>query len=119
MQTVTRLGFNAAWVNLLCNSGTGGRPDGATADGIAPFTVSGDLSTPNQAYVDRVDAMIGIAAKYGIVVLLDPIETVGWLETLLQNGPAKDFAYGRYLGSALSDVPEHHLVQRERPPGVA
>jgi hypothetical protein len=98
-------GFNAVWVNLLCNSGTGGRPDGATDDGIAPFTISGDLSTPNQAYFERVDAMIRIAAKYGIVVLLDPIETIGWLETLLQNGPAKGFAYGRYLGARYRTFP--------------
>jgi hypothetical protein len=98
-------GFNAAWVNLLCNTGTGGRPDGTTADGIRPFTVAGDLSTPNPAYFDRVDAMLRIAAKYGVVVLLDPVETGGWLETLLQNGPEKDFAYGRYLGARYRTFP--------------
>jgi len=92
-------GFNSVWVNLLCNSGTGGRADGSTVDGIVPFKISGDLATPNQAYFERVDAMIRIAARNGIVVLLDPIETVGWLETLLQNGPEKDFAYGQYLGA--------------------
>ena len=31
-------GFNAVWVNLLCATYTGGRPDGSTYDGIVPFT---------------------------------------------------------------------------------
>src|SRR5215467_80959 len=35
-------GFNSVWINLLCNTYTGGRPDGTTYDGIAPFTTPGD-----------------------------------------------------------------------------
>ena len=31
-------GFNTLWVNLLCTTYTGGRPDGSTLDGILPFT---------------------------------------------------------------------------------
>jgi Protein of unknown function (DUF4038) len=42
-------GFNAVWVNILCNSHTGGRADGTTYDGLAPFTTPGDLSTPKEA----------------------------------------------------------------------
>ena len=41
------------WINLLCDDYTGGRPDGTTYDGIAPFTRPGDLSTPNPAYFAR------------------------------------------------------------------
>ena len=33
-------GFNTVWVNLLCTTYTGGRPDGATYDQIAPFTTA-------------------------------------------------------------------------------
>src|SRR5262249_25270214 len=40
-------GFNAVWINLLCRQGTGGRKDGATYDGIAPFVSPDDLSIPN------------------------------------------------------------------------
>jgi hypothetical protein len=43
-------GINALWVNLLCVEYTACRADGKTADGIAPFTTPGDLSTPNEAY---------------------------------------------------------------------
>jgi hypothetical protein len=91
-------GFNTVWINLLCNNYTGCREDGETWDGIAPFTTPGDVSTPNEAYFSRVDRMIQLAAQYGFVVLLDPAETGGWLDTLVANGVGKDRAFGQYLG---------------------
>jgi hypothetical protein len=91
-------GFNALWVNLLCVKYTGCRDDGTTLDGIEPFTTPGDLSTPNPTYFARADAIIRLAAKAGIVVFLDPIETGGWLGVLRSNGIAKDRAYGQFLG---------------------
>ena len=92
-------GINALWINLLCNNGTGCNADGTTFDGIAPFTTSNDLSTPNPAYFDRADGMINLAAKNGMVVLLDPIETIGWLPTLRANGADKAFIFGQFLGN--------------------
>jgi hypothetical protein len=91
-------GFNSLWINLLCDEYTGGRPDGTTYDGIAPFRRPGDLSTPNPAYFARADGMIRLAAKHNLAVFLDPIETGGWLNVLQSNGVAKVYAYGRYLG---------------------
>ena len=93
-----KAGFNSVWVNLLCTTYTGCRQDGATYDGIKPFLTPGDLATPNPAYFARADAMLRLAARHGIVVFLDPIETGGWLDTLRKNGVAKDTAYGRFLG---------------------
>src|SRR5262249_25241255 len=52
----------------------------------------------NPRYFARADAMIRLAAKAGIVVMLDPIETGGWLDVLRSNGVAKAGAYGRFLG---------------------
>jgi chitodextrinase len=98
-------GFNSAWINLLCNTYTGGRSDGSTYDGIVPFTTPGDLSTPNPAYFQRVDDMINLAAKYNIAVFLDPIETGGWLSTLESNGATKDYNYGLYLGARYKNFP--------------
>ena len=101
-------GYNAMWVNLLCivcTSLAGGRADGTTYDGISPFATPGDLSTPNEAYFRRVDRMIGLARKYGIVLFLNPIETAGWLEILRQNGVEKSYAYGRYLGMRYGRFP--------------
>ena len=98
-------GFNALWVDLLCTTYTGCRADGKTFDGIAPFTTPGDLSTPNPAYFTRADAIIRLAAKAGMVVFLDPIETGGWLGALRSNGLAKDRAYGRFLGRRYRSFP--------------
>jgi len=98
-------GVNALWVNLLCDSYTACNSDGTTFDGIAPFTTPGDLSTPNPAYFDRAAKMIDAAAARGMVVLLDPIETGGWLQTLRDNGAMKARKYGEYLGNRFKDKP--------------
>ena len=95
-------GYNSMWVNLLCiicNSVAGGRTDGTTFDGISPFVTPGDLSSPNEAYFARVDRIIGLAERYGIVLFLNPIETAGWLDVLRSNGVKRSFDYGRYLGT--------------------
>lgn len=98
-------GFNTLWINLLCNDGTGGRKDGTTYDGIAPFTTPGDLSTPNEAYFARCDETIRLAGKHGLMVLLDPIETAGWLKIMVANGEPKCRAYGQYLGQRYRAYP--------------
>jgi hypothetical protein len=106
-------GFNAAWVNLLCDSYTGGPANGVTFDGIHPFTSpSGatdastyDLSTPNEAYFCRIDQLLSAAAQYNVVVFLDPIETGGWLQLLRNQGVAKATGYGAYLGNRYKNVP--------------
>jgi Protein of unknown function (DUF4038)/Putative collagen-binding domain of a collagenase len=91
-------GFNSLLVDLLCVKYTGCRDDATTIDGINPFTIPGDLSTPNPVYFARAAAVIRLAAKAGMAVFLDPIETGGWLDTLRANGVAKDYAYGQFLG---------------------
>jgi hypothetical protein len=91
-------GFNSVWINLLCDDYTGGRADGATFDGIGPFTSPGDLSAPNPQYFARADDMIRLAAKHDLAVFLDPIETGGWLKVLRTNGTGKAYDFGRYLG---------------------
>ena len=98
-------GFNAAWVNLLCADYTGCNANATTYDGIAPLRTPGDLSTPNEAYFARADTDIRLAAKYGIVLLLDPIETGSWLKILRANGPAKSRAFGQYLGARYRGFP--------------
>lgn len=100
-----RYGINALWINLLCNSGTACNPDGTTFDGIAPFKTAGDLSTPNPVYFARVDAALRIAAANRMVVLLNPIETIGWLGILRGNGLTKARAYGEFLGHRYESHP--------------
>ena len=103
-------GFNAMWIDVLVAGPyySESREDGGTYDGILPFTgwVSGgndlahyDLTKPNEAYFARVDQTLELAAKCGLVVFLDPIETGQWVPTLRNNGPAAARAYGQYLGN--------------------
>lgn len=100
-----KYGVNTLWVNLLCNVLDGCNKAAVTFDGIAPFIVAGDLSTPNPAYFRRADEMINLAAEHGMTVLLDPIETSGWLDVLRANGLSGAFAYGQFLGNRYRGFP--------------
>jgi hypothetical protein len=104
-------GFNTLWVNLLCTTYTGGRSNSSTIDGIVPFTntipntSSYDLSTPNPDYFAHADRMIKLAATYGMQIILDPIETGGYLGVMANNGTIKCRAYGQYIGNRYKDFP--------------
>ena len=98
-------GVNTLWVSVLCSFTDVCNDDATTFDGIAPFTIAGDLSTPNPVYFQRVDDMINIAAAKGMAILLDPIETSKWLDPLRANGIAKAFAYGEFLGNRYKAFP--------------
>jgi hypothetical protein len=96
-------GFNIVWIMLLCNRYCGGRVDASTIDGILPFTTPSDLSTPNEAYFAHCDKVLRSAASHGLTVILDPIETGGFLGMLRENGVDKCMQYGRYLGNRYKD----------------
>ncbi|HEV3143922.1 MAG TPA: DUF4038 domain-containing protein [Gemmataceae bacterium] len=95
--------FNTVWINLLCRNGTGGRPNGSTYDGIAPFKSADDLASPNEEYFARCDRMLRLAEKHGFLVYLDPCETIDHLKLMLKNGPEKCREFGRYLGRRYKD----------------
>ena len=99
-------GINTLWINLLCIfTEASCNREAKTFDGIVPFLVPGDIATPNPAYFQRVDDVLRIAADHGIVVLLDPIETISWLDILRKNGTSKAFEFGQYLGNRYKDFP--------------
>lgn len=102
-------GFNTmGWIDVA----SAGRDfpddvDGSTPDGIRPFTgfLAGgtdythyDITKPNEAYFTRLDHIIEIAAAHDIFVFIDPMETIGWLQTLRNNGLQSAYTYGQYLG---------------------
>ena len=102
-------GFNTlGWIDVACaGSDYRSNKEGSTPDGIRPYTgfVAGgkdfehyDLTKPNEAYFARLDRIVSLAAKHGLLVFIDPIETIGWLPTLRNNGLASAYAYGQYLG---------------------
>ena len=98
-------GINSAWMQVLCNLYTGGRSNGATYDGIVPFTTANDFSTPNPAYFQRLSDMVNIAAAHGITVFLDPVDTAGWQSQYESNGVTKDYNFGVYLGNLFKGSP--------------
>jgi hypothetical protein len=103
-------GMNTLWCELLVNNAVGGRADGSTYDGILPFTgkLPGgfyDLKKPNPAYFERVDAMINLAAKHNIVIMLDSLENDGWMSTFEANGNVAANSWGRYIGNRYKSFP--------------
>ncbi len=103
--------FNSLWVEMLCVKYTGGRPDGSLLDGTKPFlkTIPGtsyyDLTTPNEAFFAHADQVIRMAATNGLVVLLDPLDPGGLMQTALANGSVRCRAYGQFLGNRYKDFP--------------
>lgn len=102
-------GFNTLWVNLLCTTSTGGRADASTTDGILPFTATlpasstYDLTAPNDVYFAHVERIVESAARHGLQLLLDPIETTGFEGTMAENGVDRCRAFGQYLGARYRD----------------
>ena len=118
-----RHGFDAVWINLLCDDYTACAASGETYDHVAPFTSGSspatyDISTPNSRYFARAHEMVARAGRDGLEVFLDPIETGGcasggWMTTLDNNGngnaststSTRDYRYGEYLGNEFRDLP--------------
>jgi hypothetical protein len=109
-------GFNTlGWIDVACaGNDYRANKEGTTPDGIRPFLgyVAGgtdythyDLSKPNEAYFTRLDHIVNLAAKHGLLVFIDPIETIGWLPTLRNNGVSSAYTYGQYLGRRYKGFP--------------
>ena len=107
-------GFNTlGWIDVACaGHDFPANTFGTTPDGIRPFAgflpggtdyTHYDLSKPNEAYFSRLDHMIRLAANHHLLVFVDPIETIGWLPTLRNNGLKAAYAYGQYLGRRYKD----------------
>jgi hypothetical protein len=50
--------------------------------------------------------MISLAQDHGLLVILDPAETIDHLKMLVANGPEKCRAFGRYLGNRYKRFPK-------------
>ena len=105
-----RNGFNALWIELLCDSYTGGVDTegslnyGHDVNGNNPFTstLTGgyyDLTTPSPAYWSHVDYIVLTAATYGLQCVFTPLDHGGWTQTSLRNGTNHCYQYGQFLGN--------------------
>src|SRR5215510_1752819 len=109
-------GFNALWIELLCDSYTFGYGDegtpnyGRDVNGNNPFTATlaggyYDLTTPNEAYWSHVDFIVQTAAAHGLQCLFTPLDQGGWTETSRTNGVARCTQYGQFLGNRYRNSP--------------
>jgi len=104
-------GFNAVIVNLVEHKFAVNAP--ANAYGIAPFRIPGDFSTPDDAYFEYADWVIGSAERRQIAVFLAPGYLgygggdEGWYRELAASSPEKLRAYGAYVGERFRT---HHNI---------
>ncbi|HXH50218.1 MAG TPA: glycoside hydrolase family 140 protein [Terriglobia bacterium] len=107
LQNRREKGFNTILVNLIEYKFSKNPP--RNREGEAPFTTTGDFSTPNERYFAHADWILREASENGIYVLLAPIylgykgTDEGWMEELMALSLEKCLEYGRYLGRRYSD----------------
>ncbi|HEY7417037.1 MAG TPA: DUF4038 domain-containing protein, partial [Ktedonobacteraceae bacterium] len=109
-------GFNALWIELLCDSYTFGYGNegqagyGHDINGYNPFTstLAGgyyDLTTPNEKYWSHVDYIVQQAAANGLQCLFTPLDQGGWTQTSLVNDTGRCQQYGQFLGIRYKNYP--------------
>ena len=108
-------GFNALWIELLCDDYTFGYGNedtpnyGRDVNGNNPFTGTighyYDLTTPNEAYWSHVDFIVQQAAAHGLQCVFTPLDQGGWTSTSLANGAARCQQYGQFLGNRYKNYP--------------
>ena len=109
-------GFNALWIEVLCDSYTfgygieGQANYGRDLSGNNPFTATlaggyYDLTTPNEAYWSHVDFIVQQAAANGLQCMFTPLDQGGWTQTSLANGTTRCQQYGQFLGNRYRNYP--------------
>jgi hypothetical protein len=104
-----RRGFNLLMVNLLEHHYADNPP--ANAYGVKPFERDGDFATPNPAYFAHADWVLQRALDKELLILLCPAYLgfeggeQGWFQEMVQNGPDKLRAYGRFVGARYAGYP--------------
>ena len=123
-------GFNALWIELLCDSYTFGYGDegtpnyGRDVNGNNPFTATlaggyYDLTTPNEAYWSHVDFIVQQAAANGLQCMFTPLDQGGWSETSHRERNHSLSTIRTVSRQPLQELAQHHLEFRERFPELA
>ncbi len=107
-------GFNTVLVSIVSNASSqmGGNPP--FWQGVSPFLVQWDFSTPNEVYFKHVDKVLKIAEQKGFFVMLVPCYLgyytdagQGWWDEMrgTKNSPEKMKIYGEFLGKRYQNTP--------------
>lgn len=102
--------FNTLLISVLTDSYIEGPANGQLYDGTLPFTNTirgGDynITNFNGSYFSYLDTVVSMCASNGIEVILYPMETGGWLNTMLANGVNACYLYGQYIGNRYKNSP--------------
>ncbi len=98
-------GFNAILVDTVPYTEWSEHLTQTNRYGHAPFSSSGDLGKPNEAYFRDLDAVVEAAARKGMLVLLcaaDLGSNEMWRPQYISSGPARCGEYARFLGRRFS-----------------
>lgn len=100
-------GFNAILMNLIEKSACTNAPNDIYDN--PPFTGEA-LTTPNETYFARMDAIIESAASYGMVVFLAPLyggysDAGGWRTDVTAASNEDMTWWGDYVGNRYKDYP--------------
>ncbi|MBV8091703.1 MAG: DUF4038 domain-containing protein [Acetobacteraceae bacterium] len=136
LSTRASQGVNAVWATAICSNFSGCASNASqTYDGLVPFsaTISScgtktpncyDMSTAGQGstsnYWVRMDAMINLAASYGIVVFFNPVDTGNcnahndnplWPmlttnRSISKSGATNTYDFGEFLGNRYKSFPK-------------
>lgn len=107
LDSIKKKGFNTVMVSVVSNapSQMGGNPP--NWQGISPFKIKWDFSTPNEPYFQHVDHFFKIAEQKGFFVMAVPCylgyrddPSQGWSDEVLHsnNDTLKMRQYGVFLG---------------------
>jgi hypothetical protein len=95
-------GFSVLLVSLIEHKFSSHAP--ANYNGDLPFT-GRPFATPNEKYFTHADFVIREAAKYNIIILLDPLylgydcKDEGWCAEVRQATTEELYAWGKFIGS--------------------
>lgn len=106
LDSISRKGFNTVLTSIINNdTHMAGNPP--FWQGISPFNVKWDFSTPNEKYFQHVDRFLKMAEAKGFFVMAVPAymgyredASQGWWDEILgpNNDTAKIKSYGAYIG---------------------
>lgn len=112
LDSIARRGFNAVLTCILnTHSKMTGQPDW---QGVQPFHVKWDFTTPNEAYFAHVDRFLQMAAQRNILVMAVPaylgfrdLPGEGWWDEIKSpnNDSLKVKKFGEFLGKRYRNTP--------------
>lgn len=107
MDSLKKKGFNTLLVSIVSNASSQMSGNPPNWQGVSPFKIKWDFSTPNEKYFKHVDKILKIAEQKGFFVLLVPCYLgyftdagQGWWDEMRgpNNSPEKMKVYGEFLG---------------------